>query len=184
MNPQYVVLGAIETASRIIEFSPRTLFEWTVQVVNLLAIIGILTWLLFKPVGAFLSARTEKIKNQIDDAKNQKLKVETLRQDYETRIAKIQAEADEILRQARTKAKQSEEQIISAARAEAEEIKKRSLAEIQLEKERVKDEMKKEMIEVATLMAGKFIASTMDSNKQDELISEIINEAGDVQWLS
>lgn len=184
MNPQYVVFGAIETASRIIEFSPRTGFEWIVQIVNLLVIIGLLSWLLFKPVGAFLLARTLRIQNQIDDAKNQKNKADSYRKEYETKLAKIQEEANEILRQARAKAKQNEQQIISDARAQAEEIRKRSLIEIELEKERVKDEMKKEMIEVATLMASKFVATSMDDHKQNELIDEIINEAGDVQWLN
>ena len=40
------------------------------------------------------------------------------------------------------------------------------------------------MIEVATIMAGKFVASSMDDANHDELINQIIDEAGDVQWLS
>ena len=184
MNPQYVVLGTIETASRIIEFSPRTLFEWVVQVVNLLAIIGVLSWFLFKPVSAFLLNRATRIKDQIDDAKNQKTQAAGLRTQYETKLAGIEQEAIEILREARAKAKQNEQEIISEARAEAEEIRKRSRIEIGLEQERIKDEMKKEMIEVASIMASKFVASSMDDAKQNELIDQIINEAGDVQWLS
>ena len=56
--------------------------------------------------------------------------------------------------------------------------------DIKLEQERVRAEMKAEMIEVATLMAGKFVASAMDEAKQNELITEIIGEMGDVQWLN
>lgn len=147
MNPQYVVLGAVETASRIIEFTPRTAFEWSVQVVNLLVIIGILTYVLFKPVGKFLQDRTDKIKDQITSANTQNVAAEKLRKEYETKLATIQQEATDILREARAKAKKNEQDIISEAREEAEEIRKRSRVEIQLEQERVKDEMRKEMIE-------------------------------------
>lgn len=184
MNPQYIMLAAVEPASRLIEFSPRTLFEWAVMLVNLFVIIGILTWALFKPVGAFLVARQLRIKDQIDDAKSKNIKATQLQDKYEAKLAAIEQEAAEILREARKKAKQNEQEIISAARVEAEEIRKRSHVEVQLEQERVKDEMKKEMIEVATIMASKFVASSMDDAKQNELINQIIDEAGDVQWLS
>lgn len=184
MNPQYVILGAVETTTRIIEFSPRALFEWAVMIVNLFVIIGILSYFLIGPVGKFLNDRKERIKGQIDDAKDQRIKAATLRTEYETKLASIEQEASDILRKARTKAKQNEQEIIDEARAEAEEIRKRSHIEIKLEQERVKDEMKKEMIQVATSMASKFIESSMDEAKQNELINQIIDETGDVQWLS
>lgn len=184
MSPQYVLLGAVETTSRIIEFSPRTVFEWAVMLVNLFVIIGILSWFLFKPVSEFLNDRRERIKGQINDAKENNIKASTLRTEYETKLKSIEQEAAEILREARAKAKQNEQEIINEARVEADEIRKRTHVEIQLEQERVKDEMKKEMIEVATIMASKFVTSSMDEAKQNELINQIIDEAGDVQWLS
>ena len=154
------------------------------MLVNLFVIIGILSYFLFKPVGEFLRNRTERIKGQIDDAKDQNDKAAGLRTEYEAKLAEIEQEATEILRTARAKAKQNEQEIISEARIEAEEIRKRSRMEIGLEQERIKDEMKKEMIEVASMMASKFVASSMDDAKQNELINQIIDEAGDVQWLS
>ena len=184
MNPQYVVLGAVETASRIIEFTPRTAFEWSVQVVNLLVIIGILTYVLFKPVGKFLQDRSDKIKDQISSANTQNKEAEALRSKYEAKLATVEQEATEILRKARDGAKKNEQSIISEAREEAEEIRKRSRTEIKLEQERVKDEIRQEMIEVATMMASEFVAANMDEKKQTEMINKIIDEAGDVQWLS
>jgi len=184
LNPQYIVLAVGETTTRLIEFSPRALVEFAMMVVNFFLIVGILSYFLFKPVGKFLNDRTERIKNQINEAKDQNIQAKDLRSQYETKLAAIELEAAEILRNARTKAKQNEQEIISAARIEAEELRKRSHIEIQLEQERIKDEMKKEMIEVATMMASKFVVSSMDDAKQNELINQIINEAGDVQWLS
>ena len=40
------------------------------------------------------------------------------------------------------------------------------------------------MIEVATMMTSQFVTASMDDAKQTEIINQIINEAGDVQWLS
>ncbi len=184
MNPQYVVLGAVETASRIIEFTPRTLFEWSVQVVNLLVIVGVLSYVLFKPVSKFLQERSDKIQNNIESANAQKAEAETLRQEYEGKLAKVEQEATEILKEARANAKKNEQEIISQARSEAEHIRERAKIDIELEQERVKDEMKQEMIKVATMMASQFVEANMDEKKQTEMIDKIIDEAGDVQWLS
>ena len=99
-------------------------------------------------------------------------------------MTKIQVESDAILKEARAKALAREEQIIAEGRAEAEAIKQKALNDMKLEQERVKDEMKQQMIEVSTLMASKFVAVSLDEQKHNEIIDEIIKEMGDVQWLN
>ena len=58
----------------------------------------------------------------------------------------------------------------------------RASREIELEKSKMKDEVKQEMVAVATAMAGKFVASSLDSEKQAQLIDEALNEMGDDTW--
>ena len=61
-------------------------------------------------------------------------------------------------------------------------IMERASREIELEKSKMKDEVKQEMVAVATVMAGKFVASSLDSEKQAQLIDEALNEMGDDTW--
>ena len=58
----------------------------------------------------------------------------------------------------------------------------RANSEAELEKERVKDEVKQEIIGVATAMAGKFVASSLDESTQASLIDETLKEMGDDTW--
>ena len=46
------------------------------------------------------------------------------------------------------------------------------------------DEVKKEIVAVAALMAGKVVASKVDVTIQDSLIDETLKEMGDSTWLS
>lgn len=184
MNAAFTTLLSIPDISKIIEFTTPTLWEWAIQVFNLLLIIWILKKLLFKPVTEFLEKRRLAIAKDINDAKMAKTDANTLKGDYEARLVHINQERDSILKDARQKALTREAQIIEAAHQEAESIKQRALQDIALEEQRVKAEMKQEMLEVATLMAGKFVATSIDQNKQDELVGEIIEEMGDVQWLN
>lgn len=161
----------------------QTGWEWFVQLLALGLIILILAKLLFEPVSEFLAKRKAMIAEEINEAANAKKDAEGLKKDYESKLVNIEAEANEILKEARAKALIREEEIINAAKEEAEIIKTKAFKDIALEKERVQAEMKAEMIEVASLMASKFVAASMDENKQNELVNEMIKEMGDVQWL-
>ena len=75
-----------------------------------------------------------------------------------------------------------EEQIVGEAKTEAARIIERANVEAELEKKRVADDMKKEMIAVATMMAGKVVSASIDTNIQESLVDETLNEMGDKTW--
>ena len=56
--------------------------------------------------------------------------------------------------------------------------------EAELEKQKMSDEVKREMITVASAMAGKMVAASMDTSKQNQLIEDTLKEMGDKTWLS
>ena len=70
------------------------------------------------------------------------------------------------------------------AKAEAARIMDQARKEAQLEKKRAADDMKKEMVAIASAMAGKVVAASIDTTVQDSLIDETIKEMGDGTWLS
>ena len=72
--------------------------------------------------------------------------------------------------------------MISEAKEEAGRIIKRADNEIELEKKKAADDMKKEMIAVATMMAGKVVSASIDTDIQESLVDETLNEMGDNTW--
>lgn len=44
--------------------------------------------------------------------------------------------------------------------------------------------MKQEMVQVASAMAGRFVAASIDEKKQAQLIDETLKEMGDETWQS
>ena len=104
--------------------------------------------------------------------------------EYEEKIKNADTEVGEILAAARKKAVKNEEAIIADAKEEASRIISRANTEADLEKNRVKDEVKQEIIGVATAMAGKFVSGSLDDEKQAQLIDETLKEMGDDTWLN
>jgi F-type H+-transporting ATPase subunit b len=184
LNTSFITLLAADEPGKIIGFGIDLPWDLMLQWLSLIVIVVILYKLLFKPVTEFLDKRKEGIAKTIDEAKGQKATALGLKADYEAKLTHIEEEASQILKDTRAKALVREEEIIRAAKEEAEAIKAKALTDMKLERERIKDELKKEMIEVSTLMAGKFVKSAIDETKHNEFIDEIIKEMGDVQWLN
>ena len=63
-------------------------------------------------------------------------------------------------------------------------IVERASIDAEQEKLRVKDDVKKEIIGVATAMAKKAVEGNMDVSVQDSLVDETLKEIGDGTWLS
>jgi F-type H+-transporting ATPase subunit b len=96
----------------------------------------------------------------------------------------VDKEAQVILSEARKKAMKTESQIVAEAKEEAARIIARANAEVELEKKRALDEMKQEMVAIASLMAGKVVKASIDTNVQESLIDETLKEMGERTWLS
>ena len=68
------------------------------------------------------------------------------------------------------------------AKEEASRIIKRANEEAILEKKRAMDEMKQEVIGIASMMAQKVVSASIDTTIQDTLVGETLKEMGDSTW--
>lgn len=178
------VLAAAEMTPRLFDLDFQLLADSVLTIIAVFALFLIMSYFLFNPAREFLQKRQEKIKTELDDAKANQEKANELRREYEAKLKNINREAEEILSEARKKALANENRIITEAREEAAGILERARKEIDLEKQKMADEVKKEIVFVATLMAGKVLASSMDAAIQDRLIDETLKEIGDSTWQS
>lgn len=169
---------------RLFNLDAQLLFDTGLTMIAMLVMFTFLSYLLFNPARDFLKKRQDKIKDDIDTAKADKEQAKLLKEDYEARIKNINKEADEILSQARQRALQNAERIKEEANEEAARIIARANAQIELDKKKAADDMKKEMITIASLMAGKAAAASMNVEVQDSLLEETLKEIGDNTWQS
>lgn len=169
---------------RLFNLDPQLIHDTVLLMISMLVMFTFLSYFLFNPVRAFLKKRQDKIKEDIDTAKQDKEDAAALKADYDGKLREIEKEAEAILSEARQKALQNETKIIEEAKEEAARIIERANRQIELDKKAAADDMKKEMIQVASLMAQKIVAQTVDAKIQDSLVEETLKEIGDETWLS
>ncbi len=169
---------------RIIGFDWQLLHDAVLTGINIFILFFALSYLLFNPARAFLEKRRQKIAGDLAEAADNKKTAQELKAEYESKLKEINKEADMILAEARKKAMIKETDILDEARAEAARIIERANRQVELERKQALDDMKQEIVSIASLMAGKVVASSIDVKVQDSLIDETLKEMGESTWLS
>lgn len=169
---------------RLFDLDLQLLADATLTAISVFVLFLLASYLLFNPARDLLKKRQEKIKGDIDSANKDKEDAAALKAEYDAKMKDIQKESEEILGEARRKAKVNEAQIIAEAKEEAARIRKNAENEALLEKQKAYDEMKQEMINIASLMAGKVVAKSIDTTIQESLVEETLKEVGDKTWQS
>ena len=168
----------------IFGLDPQLLVDSAITILAMFFVFLLLSYLLFNPARNLMEKRQGGIREQMETAAREKQDAIQFKAEYDEKIKNVQKETDEILSEARKKALKKESVMLEEAREEAAQIVARANREVELEKSKVKDEMKQEIINVATAMAGKIVASSLDESKQSQLLADTLEEMGDETWLS
>lgn len=175
---------AQEAYERLFDLDMQLLFDSALTLIAVFTLFIVLSYFLFNPARKFLEDRKLRIQGDIDTAKTEKEDALALKAEYEAKLKEADKEIERILSEARKKAIANENKIIAEAREEAAGIIQRANTEAELEKKRVIDEVKQEMVSIASIMAGKVVSANIDATIQDSLIDETLKEIGDSTWLS
>ncbi|WP_395018357.1 F0F1 ATP synthase subunit B [Robinsoniella peoriensis] len=169
---------------RLFNLDPQLIHDAVLLMISMFVMFTFLSYLLFNPARNMLKKRQDKIKSDIDTAALDKEDAKKLMEEYDRRLKDINKEAEEILSAARQKALKNEARIIEEAKEEAGRIMARANAQVELERKKAADDMKKEIISIASLMAGKVVKASIDMEVQDSLIEDTLKEIGDQTWQS
>ena len=164
---------------RLFNLDPQLLHDAVLLAIAVFVMFLFLSYMLFNPAREMLKKRQDKVKNDIDSAEKSREDAAKLKEEYENRLREIHKEEDAILSAARQKALENETKIIDQAKAEAANIIERANHQAELEMKKAQDEIKKEIITVASMVAGKAVSEKLDIEIQDSLIDDTLKEIGE-----
>lgn len=143
-----------------------------VQIINFGVVVGLLWYLLYKPVGKMLSDRTQRIEQSLKDAEQVKLQLANAKRDYDAEIAKARQEAAAIVSQAQERAKAQEAELIAQARREADKVRDEARAQAGQERDTLLREAKDKIAELVTMTAREVLGAELKAGGHDKLIAE------------
>ena len=166
---------------RLFGLDMQLIADTCITALNVFVLFVLLSFLLFNPVRRLMKQRQEKIREELEAADEDKKEAVRYKAEYEDKLRNADQAADQILREAGSRAKEREEAILAQAKEEAEGIRERTKQELVLMEEAMKDKMHREMISVAAAMAGQVSASAL-KEEQDRLIEETMKEMSESTW--
>ena len=179
-----MVLASAEMEPRLFDLDLQLIADSVLMIIAVFTLFLIASHLLFNPVRDMMQNRQNRIKSELENAAADMENARALKEEYEAKLRDIDKEAEAILGEARKKALANENKIVSDAKEEAARIIERAGVEAELEKSKAVDEVKREMVVLASLMAGKVVNAAIDTTVQDSLIEETLKEIGEGTWLS
>ena len=169
---------------RLFNLDAQLLQDTVLLAIAVFFLFLMMSYLLFNPARKLLQERKNKIANDIDTAKADKEEAATLKAEYEAKLKEVSKEAEQILSEARQKGQKNAARIENEAKEEAARIIQRANEEAELSKKHAMDDVKQEMVSIASMMAAKVVAASIDTQIQDTLVEETLKEMGDSTWQS
>ncbi len=148
------------------------------QIVGFLLLMVALWYLAFGKIFAILDDRRNSIKANYDQLDADRAQMDTLRREYEQRLAGIEAEAREKIQAAVKEAQVLRDNLVADAQKQAETLVEQGRSESERERQKAFLEMRHQIVALAVSAAGKVIGESMDGERQNKLVDDFIGSVG------
>ena len=152
--------------------------------VTVLVLFLILKKFFFEKVHNFIQARENAVKDVFDNAEAVNRKADEKLEAYNKKIANVENEGREIIKNAKLKADRQANDIIDEANKKAEAILAKANSEIEREKVQAINDMKSQIVTLSLMAAEKIMEKDIEVTGQEAIVDKIIEQAGTTGWLN
>lgn len=125
-----------------------------------------------------MQARTERIRDNLDEAERVRTEAQTILEDYQRQLADARNEANRIIEEARQTADQLRRDLMQRAESEVNELKQRTQDDINAARDRTMGELREQVAGLAIELAEKVVESSLDRDTNMRLIERYIDQVG------
>ena len=154
------------------------IWQIVISLCNLTILFLLLKKFLFKPVKKMIADREALAAKELDAAKEEMRLAHEERTKWTNRMSAAEAEAGDIIKRATVKADKQSKMIINTAKERADSIVDQAKFEAQLEYKNSASEMKHEIVDLSSLLAGKMLQREINEEDHRDLIDNFIEKIG------
>lgn len=147
-----------------------------ITIINIIVLTLILRAVLFKPVTKFMAERTKRIQDSIDQAVKDKSDSRCLLEQYQGKLQKADAEADEIIKAAREKAVEEAQRIIADGKAAAESAAAAARRQIEMERHMAFVRFKQEAAALIMAASARLVQRELSGEDRSRYASMLLDE--------
>ena len=146
------------------------------QVIGFVAIVVLLTWLLYKPLLRVLDQRSDKIKESLEASERAREEAAKSQEEMQQQLEESRIEGQQLIAQAREVADRFREEELAKAREEISAQRSRAEADIQRERDAAVEDIRREFAGLAVTAAERVVRRSLDDEGHEELIEQVLRE--------
>ena len=150
------------------------------QVIGFVAIVVLLTWLLYKPLLRVLDQRSDKIKESLEASERAREEAAKSQEEMQQQLEESRTEGQQLIAQAREVADRFREEELAKAREEISAQRSRAEADIQRERDAAVEDIRREFAGLAVVAAERVVRRSLDDEGHEELIEQVLREGSQV----
>ncbi len=155
------------------------LWQIIISLANLVIIYSIIKKFLFKPVEKVVEKRKNEIDMQYENAALAEQSAEENKNAWENKMKSAKDEAESIIKDAEAVAYNRGEKIVEQANEKADAIMRRAEKEAELEYKKSEEKIKKEIVDVSSLLAEKILDREIKEEDHHDFIESFIESIGE-----
>ena len=145
------------------------LLDVIISLINIVVLVILLRLILWKHVYSFLSERERRVRSEFESIEKKRLDADALRVEYEGKLEDLDASQRDLMRENQIKASAEAEEILSEARDKAKNMMDDARERIAEEKERAIADARNEVAQLATDMAARILKREVSS--EDSIVA-------------
>lgn len=147
-----------------------------IQLLSTAVLLIIFRKFFWAPTQKYFQKRADFIESQIQDAKTSQQKAKQLMLESEEQARQSAKEYHDIIEQAKNDALKIHEDLVAKAKEEAARKLEQAEREIEVEKQQAREDMKKEMVNIAIEAATKVMSKEMDSKENQQMVEDFVDQ--------
>ncbi|HVR42955.1 MAG TPA: ATP synthase F0 subunit B [Thermoanaerobaculia bacterium] len=149
---------------------------WILKLLNLILFVGLLGYLLSKPVRTALAERRAKIRRDLAEAAERRRKADQLAAEIQARLDQIEKEVDSILLRSTEEGERQKQELIAQGEAEARKIVAQARSAVDAQLKQAKSELTELAGELAAERALGILEAEMTDADRRKIFAEGVEE--------
>jgi len=154
---------------------------WVLKIANMVLFIGVLAYLVGKPLKKAFADRSAAIRRTADEARERRVKADQMASDIQARLAAIEQEVKAIHERAQAEGERQKRELIASAEAEAQKIMTAARNEVDNRLKHARNELTAYAGQLASERAEQILREKITDQDQQKLFQESLREVGEVR---
>ena len=155
---------------------PNGYWDFVIQLIAFILLLLIVFFIGYKPLKKMMQKRQDTVNSMIEDTKKNQAIAHKAAQESDQKILEGKQEAERIIASARKQAEHEKSQMLEAAQNEIALKRKKADEEIESAKIASKEEVRKQIIDVAMLASETLLEREVSSKDNERLVASFVDE--------